>query len=181
MAYDDSLSRRIDPATAAAFHPDHLERYRFAAERARGLRVLDVGCATGYGSAILAEEASPVTAIDVFEDNLHYARAAFKRPNLTFRRHDIISDVPLNAAPFDAVVCFEVTEHVERPVEMLKAMARAHPLLLDAERSRGGSARRRSQRSDPSASTVPPRSWQCSARPASSARSSVDSGTGPKP
>ncbi len=124
MTYDDSLSRRIDPATAAAFHPDHLDRYRFAAERAHGLRVLDVGCATGYGSAILAEDASHVTAIDVFEEGLHYARATFKRPNLTFRRHDIISDAPLNAAPFDVVVCFEVIEHVERPVEMLKAMAR---------------------------------------------------------
>ena len=124
MAHDDSLSRRIDPATAEAFHADHVDRYRFAAARANDLRVLDVGCATGYGSAILAERASHVTGVDVYAAGLEYARRHFARPNLEFRQYDVVTDDALTHAPFDQIVCFEVIEHVEHPVELLTAIRR---------------------------------------------------------
>jgi protein-L-isoaspartate O-methyltransferase len=36
---------------------EHMARYTFAARLARGKRVLDAGCGTGYGSAELARAA----------------------------------------------------------------------------------------------------------------------------
>jgi SAM-dependent methyltransferase len=60
----------------------------------------------------------------VFADGLSYARARFGRPNVEFRQHDIASDELLGTDGFDVIACFEVIEHVEHPVELLKGIAR---------------------------------------------------------
>jgi 2-polyprenyl-3-methyl-5-hydroxy-6-metoxy-1,4-benzoquinol methylase len=43
---------------------EHLVRYRFAAPFSDGLRVLDVGCGTGYGTDMLASTASLTIGVD---------------------------------------------------------------------------------------------------------------------
>jgi SAM-dependent methyltransferase len=90
---------------------EHLARYTFAARLATDRRVLDAGCGTGYGSAELAQTAQSVTAFDIAEDAISYARQFYARPNLTFLQASGAS-LPLAGGAFDLAVAFEVIEHV---------------------------------------------------------------------
>ncbi|PYT22511.1 MAG: SAM-dependent methyltransferase, partial [Acidobacteria bacterium] len=47
---------------------EHVARYWFAARFARGRRVLDAGCGSGYGADVLAREACEVLAVDISDD-----------------------------------------------------------------------------------------------------------------
>jgi SAM-dependent methyltransferase len=97
----------------------HRAAYRFAAEAARGVRVLDLGCGTGYGSAELADVATWVVALD------RVAPATeFRRGSLCYARSDL-RHLPLAPASFDLIVSFQVIEHLEDPTAYLDAIAAA--------------------------------------------------------
>jgi ubiquinone/menaquinone biosynthesis C-methylase UbiE len=90
----------------------HIATYRFAEQYARGKRVLDYGCGSGYGSARMAEIASSVDAVDVAEDAIAHAKEQFPRENLRFRCVSPTSALPYPDASFDTVLSFQVFEHV---------------------------------------------------------------------
>jgi SAM-dependent methyltransferase len=90
---------------------EHLARYVFAARLARGKRVLDAGCGSGYGSAELAKTALSVVGTDVADGALSYAREHFRLPNLHFEQASCTA-TPHADASFDLVVAFEVIEHL---------------------------------------------------------------------
>lgn len=58
------------------------KRYIFASEIVRGLRVLDLGCGTGYGSKILARTAREVVRADPDSAALKYADETYPDPNI---------------------------------------------------------------------------------------------------
>jgi SAM-dependent methyltransferase len=80
---------------AYAVYLMHEATYRFAQTYTRGLRVLDFGCGSGYGSAQIAETAAHVVGVDIVDDAVAYAREHFQRDNLAFRRID--PDAPLRS------------------------------------------------------------------------------------
>lgn len=118
---------RIVPATAP-FHAywAHARRYAFAAGRLRGLRVLDAGCGSGYGTRILAQEASSCLGVDVSREAISLATSLFAKPGVEFRVSDVCSLEGVEDAAFDAVVALEVLEHLpgDRIGSFLKAVQR---------------------------------------------------------
>ena len=71
---------------------EHVARYAFAARFARGRRVLDVGCGSGYGADVLAREAREVLGIDIADDAIDYARRALSRGQCAIRARFVPRD-----------------------------------------------------------------------------------------
>lgn len=90
---------------------EHAARYAFAGRVARGRRVLDAGCGSGYGAAELAREASQVLAIDIAPEAIGYAREHYQAGNLRFERASCL-EISAPEASFDLVVAFEIIEHL---------------------------------------------------------------------
>jgi SAM-dependent methyltransferase len=90
----------------------HMASYAYAEGYAHGKRVLDFGCGSGYGSALIAKAADSVHALDVAQDAIDYARAHFSRPNLEFSRVQPDAQLPFDNGSFDLVLSFQVFEHV---------------------------------------------------------------------
>jgi SAM-dependent methyltransferase len=102
---------------------EHMARYTFAARLARGKRVLDAGCGTGYGSAELAQAADSVVGVDRAAEAIDFARANYGLPNLRFEQASCDA-LPHPGGSFDLVVAFEVIEHLERWREFLLEVRR---------------------------------------------------------
>lgn len=103
-------------------HHEHLHRYELAALFAAGRDILDLGCGTGSGSAILARHARTVTAIDIDPDAVAHARNHVGS-GVTFLTGSAV-DLPFATAQFDLITCFEVIEHVTEQAEIVDETAR---------------------------------------------------------
>jgi SAM-dependent methyltransferase len=90
-------------------HAQHLARYRFAAQLAKGRRVLDAACGEGYGTAMLAAMgARTAVGVDIDQPTVDHAR---ERYGLEFAKADVAA-LPFEDKSFDMVVSFETLEHV---------------------------------------------------------------------
>lgn len=106
---------RTDPAT----YQSHLARYHFALRWiGPSDEVLETACGSGYGTAMLAGGARTVLATDYSPLAIAYARTHFPAPNLSFAVMDC-QRMALRDASFDAIVSFEVFEHLENAAAYL--------------------------------------------------------------
>jgi len=81
-----------------------------AANIAPGDRVLDVGCATGYGAAVLARVAGQVIALEQDADLARAARSELAgQPNATVVSGSLTAGWP-QSSPYDAIVLEGATE-----------------------------------------------------------------------
>ncbi len=94
----------------------HLVVYEWIARRVAGLRVVDMACGEGYGSAVLAAAgARSVTGVDANPEAHEHARLRYVRDNLRFER-DMVERF---ADPCDALVFLQTIEHVQDPAGLL--------------------------------------------------------------
>jgi O-antigen biosynthesis protein len=121
----DGVAQRFVPEEmhGQIIEAEHLSRYHWAAALVSGKRVLDAGCGTAYGSAILAAaNAREVVGVDVAGDVL---RAVSPRmPEGVELREADVTNLPFDAGKFDVVVCFEVIEHVDDATAVLNELVR---------------------------------------------------------
>lgn len=97
---------------------EHVARYEFAASFCKGKTVLDLGCGTGYGSAIIAKVAKDVLGIDISREAIRYARKKYQAHNLNFEIMDI-SDYLGQNKKYECIICLEVIEHISQPQKTL--------------------------------------------------------------
>jgi SAM-dependent methyltransferase len=92
--------------------PDNWERYEFAAPFCDGMRVLDVACGSGFGTAYLTERSGRrAYGLDIDRDTIDWCR----------RHYGEVADFaviandswPAFSAAFDAIVSMETIEHVK--------------------------------------------------------------------
>jgi 2-polyprenyl-3-methyl-5-hydroxy-6-metoxy-1,4-benzoquinol methylase len=94
----------------------HLVVYEWIRARVGGLRVVDMACGEGYGSAVLAGTAASVVGVDANPEAHEHARLRYTAPNVRFAR-DLVETF---AEPADAVVFLQTIEHVRNPDEVLE-------------------------------------------------------------
>lgn len=106
------MQERYVPSTCSEIAEyEHMPRYNYALSLAADKTVLDFGCGTGYGSAILAKEARAVVGVDIDETALEWASNTHRKARLEFQINcDFGASLPRNY--FDLVTCFEMIEHV---------------------------------------------------------------------
>ncbi len=102
---------------------EHMARYTFAARLARGKRVLDAGCGTGYGSMELAHVGSLVIGTDIAAEAVQFAREHYRTANVHFVQASC-GRLPHPNSFFDLVVAFEVIEHLEEWRAFLREVRR---------------------------------------------------------
>jgi len=97
----------------------HLHVYEWIARRVPGVRVVDMACGEGYGSAVLARNAAHVTGVDANPEAHEHARLRYTRENLRFERALVDS----YEEPCDAVVFLQTIEHMADPGAVLEHFA----------------------------------------------------------
>ncbi len=117
----------VSPEVPNDLYQAHLSLYLFAAGLARGKRVVDIACGTGYGCArLLAEGAAAVAGIERDGRSRRYARRKFGRAGIDFRAGqagDGPPELPEDLGPIDLVVAFGELPRVEDPDRLLAAIA----------------------------------------------------------
>lgn len=90
---------------------DHLERYKFAVRRVRGLAVLDIACGVGYAAPMfLAAGARSYDGVDVNAEVVDFANQQHGSTNACFYVGDISTFG--RGQMYDLITCFETIEHV---------------------------------------------------------------------
>lgn len=102
----------------------HVATYRFAEKYTSGKHVLDYGCGSGYGSAMIAGSAASVVAVDVDPAAVDYAREKFPAGNLSFQAIGPAQSLPFPDNSFDTVLSFQVFEHVADTDRYLREVRR---------------------------------------------------------
>lgn len=108
------------PGVANDLFVAHTSIYHFFSRHTAGRRVLDAGCGTGYGSALLAElGAKSVRGVDVDARNIRFAGRQPHAPTVEYAVGDC-QDLRLAPSSFDAIVSSNVLEHLPQPGRFLE-------------------------------------------------------------
>jgi ubiquinone/menaquinone biosynthesis C-methylase UbiE len=88
-----------------------------------GVNICDLGCGDGYASSKLAKMGYQVTGVDVSEQMIRKAKDRANGTSAHFLKADI-SEVPVEAASFEAVMAINSLEWTENPLKALHEMKR---------------------------------------------------------
>lgn len=87
----------------------HEVAYQRLAPRCAGRDVLEAGCGEGYGADLISRVARRVIALDYDESAVAHVRARYPRVQVL---HGNLAELPLPDRSVDAVVNFQVIEHL---------------------------------------------------------------------
>ncbi|MDO8538462.1 MAG: class I SAM-dependent methyltransferase [archaeon] len=102
---------------------EHKARYNFASEFVKGKKMLDCGCAGGYGTNFLSNFAQNIKAIDLSKEAVAFAKKNFQTKNIEFQQMDATS-LKFKDSDFDSVISFEVIEHIKNQNKYLSEIKR---------------------------------------------------------
>lgn len=124
--YNESTTEAFDLANWHATDSIHARSVICAdiAAARRGQRYLDYGSGIGSDALVFASAGFEITLADVAEPLLAFAKWRCERRGIAVRTIDLKREQPRRQT-FDAVVCFDVLEHVHRPLRMLDAISRS--------------------------------------------------------
>ncbi len=91
-------------------------------------RAVEIGCGAGRITRQLADSFGTVTAIDVSEHQIAYAKAHISATNINFKVTDGLT-IPVADAETDAVFSVHVFQHFESHEDALKVFAEVHRTL----------------------------------------------------
>jgi SAM-dependent methyltransferase len=103
-------------------HHEHLHRYELACLFANNRRVLDLGCGSGTGSAMLSAAGGAVSAMDIDPEAVAHAKRVYEG-NADFAIGSATA-LPYDDSAFDIVTCFEVIEHLAEQAEVIDEISR---------------------------------------------------------
>lgn len=92
--------------------------------RRAGRVYLDYGSGIGNDALVFAEAGFDVTLADISDCLLAFAAWRCRRRGFAVRTIDLKRD-PLPASRYDVVVCFDVLEHIPKPLRVLRRIRRA--------------------------------------------------------
>ena len=86
----------------------HLVTYNFAKKYIQGKCVIDYGCGSGYGSALIADDCKQIIGIDIASDAIAYAKDHYQAHNLSYETVKPADEasLPFTGAIFDTVLSF---------------------------------------------------------------------------
>jgi SAM-dependent methyltransferase len=87
--------------------------------RARDIRVLDVGCATGNNVEIFSFLGADARGIDPAEDRVNFGRSLGRKLEVGY-----LDDNAYSGEKFDVVTAYEVIEHIPNPDVLLRNISR---------------------------------------------------------
>jgi 2-polyprenyl-3-methyl-5-hydroxy-6-metoxy-1,4-benzoquinol methylase len=102
--------------------PQQRRIYVHLTRRVMGKTVLEVGCGNGVGTAMLANRASKIKAIDKLKGNCDFASQLY--PWINFEARDIVMPLPISKFA-EVVIAVEIIEHVTYPLTALRNMINA--------------------------------------------------------
>lgn len=102
----------------------HMARYRYAADRIVGKRLLDIASGCGYGTALLAQAAPQVfcTGVDIDPKAIAYATQRYSSQNICFMAGDGMAWQ--SDELFDTIVSLETIEHLPDPHGFVHSLSR---------------------------------------------------------
>jgi 2-polyprenyl-3-methyl-5-hydroxy-6-metoxy-1,4-benzoquinol methylase len=111
---------RVEPHSFHAYQ-NQLSIYADLARKYAGEAVLDVGCAQGTLALILGEDGKQVTAVDIRQPFLDYARTRYERGDVRFIAANIFDRPRLGT--FDLIFANQIIEHLVYPANFLQVLS----------------------------------------------------------
>lgn len=127
LATADGHDRYVPSDTKDLLAAGHEGVYEWAVEHLvqAGATFLDLGCGTGYGSALVTAAGGRFDGVDASMAAVDYARQRYAGPGVRFFVADLLQPLPEALAPgsYDVVFSSEVLEHVVDPFALVRVMA----------------------------------------------------------